>query len=950
MLGAYVCRKCRTRLSRHIAPLRTPQWQPRATFISLRSQIPQDETTTAQPQHEPAAAQSDTQTTPKAPETSNESLRIRVGRYSALVQGDTHDGTGPLIQRTSSGGEGRGPAASITDLLTKGRLDTAWRIFEKHYTSKDCGALVDPPESDVALLKNGKVFEDLLKRVNGAFCKGKTDLAVTPTMVLFKYEQLGLARPEHWARLTLGFLTHYAIVAANAPTGEGESVRDLPSLLLELLSVWRLFFQAKGVNRAPMESISNEWNLPAVTDLPEFFESKAFHVRLQELHPNFLVNPVIGFCAVYLYNLSDALAANEALQQEATPFIQILGRLLAGSYVNGIFVHTTQSKLFQQLNEDTKKEILNEINAAPGRALREIGSTGESLGEEQTTDPAANLEAYHLKRIARAVQSKNSADVLERIWKNVLEDFQENGKSTIPPRVYNAFLSGFMIVLRAQRSVEVWNHMMANGVQPDVQSWVALLEGCSKSRDLDGFNAMWTRMLNAGIEPDNYAWTTRIHGLFAMRRYTQGLAALDDMAKRWLAAENAIRETQSNSRNSKTKPASVAKATNTCTKPSIEVINAAISALVQLPLTAMPLEKRVDYVQKILSWASGFQIKPDVVTYNSLIRLYMRQGDAATAFKFLGQMETDGIAADIATYTMLLAAAFDNASFSELSNEEQAKKVIAIMTHIEQSGMKLNEYVYSTAINKLLKQYSNYDAAMDVMRHMHQRNLVASAHLYTVLVTYYFQQTPPAIAAVDGLVHQILTSHRVPADRVLFDRILEGYAAHGETAKMTSVLDTMSKHGRVPGWRTLSTIVQALLRDGDEAKARAIVRDVENEQGIAKGGVTGGSQAQSRFFTLVRETGLGARDQKMGDMWNGDRAEQASSNEAGLDDRSRPQEREQMTHDDQVQDFASFSKRTTKVVFEKEQKEPVTNAIELEEEVHEFLVDEQDVPSRARQS
>lgn len=819
-------------------------------------------------------------------------------------------------------------AQAIEEALSKGRIDKAWKVFEENYTSKDCKALTEPSLSDIALLSNGKIFLRLLSSVNAAFCRGNTNLAITPTAVLFRYEQLGIARPEYWARQTLSYLTFQAIKAVNASTDKPQ--RDLPSLLFELLSVWRLFFQCKGQKGDALETISTEWYLPDTKSLPDLYESKNFSMRLQEYHPKYVGNSALGFCAVYLYSMSDALTSVESLQQHAAPLLKFFEQLLAGSNVSPVVKYTEHSKAFSELPTEVQKQIRKEINAAPQKAMVMIGSKGETLDAEDRGDPVANLEAFYLKRIARAVESRTSVSVLDSLWKQVEKAYTAQGQNaTIPPRIYNAFLAGYMVLLTSQRSVEVWNHMIAHGVKPDLQSWVALLDGCAKAKDLNGFNAMWTRMLSTGVEPDNYAWTTRVNGLISLRQVTLGLAALDEMGKRWLSAETVINNPQTHGKNrqgTKNLPKS-AKAINNCTKPSIEVVNGAVSALVQIRPESMRHDKRVDFVQKILGWAGNFEIRPNAHTYNSLIQLYLRAGDYATAFKVLRQMDKDGIQGDIATHTMLITAAFDNQAFDNLSESEQTGRILSLFDDLEKGGMKLNDYVYSTAIDRLLKQHSNYSAVRAIIDHMTARNLVPSAHVYTSLITFYFQQQPPAMPAIDSLVLQIFTSDRMPNDRIMFDRIMEGYAEHGEVGKMMSVLTRMSKHGKVPGWGALSVVVRALVEDGDMERARAIVRDVERVEGVAEGGITGGAKGESAFFNMVKGFGIGLEQGKMGEFLRQDAIVQASGRGAatGRD-----------THDQAVLQHSDAQGQ----VGSPSQSEPASVPGETEEDVHGFLTDE----------
>ncbi|KZM20358.1 uncharacterized protein EKO05_0006903 [Ascochyta rabiei] len=890
MLGSYVCRQCRARLNPRRVPSRIPQWQPRATFISLRSQQPQndadqteaqthpDDTTAGQEKYQSGSYSLFDRSQTNAQASDNRPQRL--GRYSRHARDSAAHDTGNSNDTQSAGIHEVEPntksyAPRIHMLMRRGEVEKAWALFEQSYTSADCEALTMPSATDIRMINEQRLFSNILASVIQKFCEGQGEPQITPTTVLFKYEQLGIAPPGLWIKGVLEPLTHQTILAANG--GSTTLQRDLSSMLFELLSVWRLFFQCKGNGNDSLEAINSEWNLPAVEALPHMFQNVDFNLRLQEYHPKSIGGSTLGFCAVYLFNSSETINATESLRHQAAPFLSLLARVLAGARVNTVLNHSVHSRTFHSLPKELQVKIRRDIETAPGKALSMLGQQGAGAQTGTTGYATTDLESFNLKAIARAVEAKTSTESLERIWKRVELDYTHDGKISIPPRIYNAFLSGYLVLQQARRSVEVWNHMMSNGVKPELETWVAMLEGCEKAQDLDGFNAMWNRMQSAGLEPDNYAWTTRVHGLISLRQVDLGLKALDDMGNRWRSAENVKNAPPSNSKNSKgakNLPVS-AKIVNNCTKPSVEVVNGAVSAIVQLPWKDMRQQKRVEYAQKILRWGTQFDVKPDTRTFNILIQLYLRAGDYATAFKVLRQMELNGIPADISTHTMLITAAFDNHTLDNLSETDQADRLIQMFEELEAGGLRLNNYVYATTIDRLLKQYGSHDAVRTIISHMKSRNLAPSAHVYTSLVTHYFQQTPPAIAAVDSLIHQIFESAHSDTDKYLFDRTIEGYAEHGEVGKMMSVLTRMSKHGKHPGFRALTAVIRALVAAGDVDRARLIVRDVERGEGIAHGGVTGALNSQKQFLAIARSLGVGLDEERMGDMFR-------MRNEAGV--------------------------------------------------------------------
>jgi pentatricopeptide repeat protein len=895
MLGSHVRRQCRARLTPQRAPSKTPQWQPRATLISFRKAQPQ-------PQPQNSAEQPETPIQPDEPKPVPEpkqrptydlfdrssiqpepSHPSRVSRYSRYIREETEDApktpaAAPRNEHRDVESEPNDYTAIVLSSLRRYGVKVGWQKFDQIYTSADCEALTKPSTLDIQHINGKRFFGQVLHQVFTEFCEGREKPSVTPTTALLKYEQLGVAPPGLWIKHVIEPLTYQVVLAANGATTKLR--RDLRSLLSELISVWRLFFQCKGVANKRLDAVSPEWNLPTVDALPEVFQDVDFIYRLQEFHPRALGSSELGFCAIYMFILSDAIASNESIRQQAAPFQDVLVRLLAGSRVNAVLKHPTFSKAFQKLPEEVQVEIIREVESAPLKALSALGRLPHGSGEasrnsdlKSTGQATTDLESFNLKTVNRAIEAKASPVVLEKNWKRIVRDYTKDGKTAIPASIYNAFLSGYLILRQAPRSVEVWNHMIQNGVRPELPTWVAMLEGCEKAKDLEGFNAMWQRMQSAGIEPDNYAWTTRVHGLMSFRQIDAGLRALDDMGRRWRSAENTVNAPSANSRNSKgaKNPSKSTKMINNCTKPTVEVVNGAMSGIVALPQSArIHPQTRMEYVQKILKWGVQFGIQPDTRTYNILVKLYLDAGETATASKVLQQMEAKGIQADIATHTMLVDAAFGNGSLDDLSEPDRANRLIQIFETLEAGGLRLNDFIYAMAIDRLLKQYGSHSAAHTLVKHMRSRNLYPSAHVYTSLVTHYFQESPPDIAAVDALLQHIFDSPHTDSDKTFFDRVLEGYATHAETGKMMSVLTRMSKLGHHPSFRALTTVIKALVEAGDADRARFIVRDVRRGEGIATGGVTGAFNDESHFLRIADQLGLvpGSEGERMGDLFS----------------------------------------------------------------------------------
>jgi pentatricopeptide repeat protein len=705
----------------------------------------------------------------------------------------------------------------------------------------------------------------LLNSIRVAFCNGQPT-PVLPTEVLLRYLQLRPVRqiPEGKRveffnlefRKTIFVLTNELLLRLSK-TAASES--EIEPILAELVSVWQLLFQSRGFKNSEVGALDREWHsLPTASDL----ESSPWDPtaprnvvrRLQSYLSTATGNEQLAFSAVTIFDLLShrsiyGINVSETLRAEAAPFIRFMAHILAGSNVKSLELYLQQYNMaFKTLPEAFQKTVLGSLSAAIVTARSLIGAkaTGEKpLSEAQQ---ALNQEEHLLKRIARAVGEHSHKGRLERLWDEAIKAYTtKDNKTTIPLAVYNAFLTGFLALFAGDKSIQVWNHMIANGVKPDVKTWTAMLSGCEKARDLNGLNAMWTRMIRSGIQPDIYAWTCRVHGLVSLRQINEGFAAMDEMGRQWLASQQADSHVpKKGTKNSAIDP------DNKPPKPSVEIVNGAASAIAQIPRRSLSFERKAEYVRQILQWAGSFAIKPDARTYNILLQLYISEQDNATVLQLLKKMEMDGIEPDMATYTMLIRAAFDNDQFSGLSPSEQSARVTALFSELEAGGLKLNSYIYSSTIDRLLKQYGNFQAVRAAVDHMLSRNLTPTPHIYTSLITHYFQQSPPDINAVDSLWLTVMKIPGTPTDKVLFDRIIEGYAAVDEVGKMMAVLTTMSKHGKLPGWPALTAVVSALARAGDWERARSVVKDVQNGEGVAQGGISGGMHGAKAFETTVR--------------------------------------------------------------------------------------------------
>jgi len=755
------------------------------------------------------------------------------------------------------------PLTDIQNQLDAGNLHLAWNKLRIHYVDERSQDLTHPAFADLPLLKKGSVFQRLLKAVIDEYCSNSETTWLRPSKVLQRYEQAKLFRKETWSdgleTLTFRVVSILALEDPNPQKTE--------ALVRELMAVWRLFFQRKCAQPPPSAVLDEEWHLTNIKTPNE--DSRSNNVRpferlLHVYHPKFPSDVKISLSALLTFNLftqqKPSLDIPETLRLQSEPFLKVIAHLLPSGgrneHLRATIAELEQSSQFALLPLDFRKKLVQQLKFAPSMAMTMIGTKDYAHGEVSSANKSAALEEFFLKRIRRAIES-NDERRLASLWEETLQCYKPTKRgatATIPGPIYCAFLSGFLATRRSTQALEIWNHMISNRHSPDVFVWTAMLVGCRKGRDPKAFAETWFRMLQSGIQPDVHAWTERVSGLIEFRRLKNGLQALDEMGRLWRQGEATVNASIAKNRQKIT--TSSRNPQNPYPKPNITTINATIHAIANLPTPIVKPSGRNEAINKVLSWAGQFDIKPDIITYNTLIRLSLAERDDRKTFMLLRQMEGEGIRADSATFTMLIRTFFDNDALADIPEDERTAKVVELLEGLEARGLKLNAYTYSQTIDRLLHQQKDVAAVRTVLDHMLARGLKPTPVIYTSLIMHYFGQTPPDIASVDSLWTRLTSTPGTVIDKIFFDRMIEGYAKAGEVGKMMSVLVKMGKHGKLPGWIALEAVIRALAQAGDSVRAKAIVKDVLRGEGIAKYGITGYAYGKREFWGAVEELGL----------------------------------------------------------------------------------------------
>ena len=765
--------------------------------------------------------------------------------------------TRPTHPSSSFAREQRDLLKDVEHLLSREDDDSllrAWEQLDGFYGAfgpMSCDQLSDEDTRSKEL-----VFGRLLRATATKYIDGdKTGLPL-PYQAVQTFSRLGVMQ-DSYLETTLWTLLHPVIVS-RLLRSDSQSPNDSVSLngILDCLKV----SLQSGRNRPRIRQLTSsnldqvDWSdLPDVAsvgtagkDLPEEFTNRLFYL-LPGL-TSVRSRRGIALAVLVTFDLLNPAPGRE-MSDISDPTTSKRFSLFVAQLLNGARFEMLESKEYLVANglpHDVVEQLWDGWQNIDARALALLPHTVErSRKLASMTD--SELKTLFMKQLSRALERQDlpRTDVL---WKKVQHGYSPSAQNrpvtevkdgehgaSMPLSLYNRFMMVYMALRRPDRAIDVWNDMMSRGIEPSQASWHALLEGCRTARDAKSLQDVWDRMLAAGIKPDLGCWTTLIHGFIQSGKWETGIMALNEMWRSWLQASKKARKGMSG------QDVASLDDIDGVVRPTIETVNATVSALLN--------RQKTNAARNVLAWASSLGFKPDLVTYNTLLRPAVRSGRPADAMLLLQQMEAQDIQPDIVTFTIILDGLFRSNVPS--SAVDQTATVSRVLSDMEAHGVPANAHSYSTLVSNLLKPPAlNEPAARAVLAHMSARGLPPSPQIYTVLAAHHFGQTPPDLAAVAALWARI-RRERAPVDLVFYDRVVRGYAEHGDARTARTFLIRMRDEGKPWAWEPLTAVLRGLLlAAADRGAAAELVAEVRaNTHGVR------GHKGEGRFWDLAAEVG-----------------------------------------------------------------------------------------------
>ncbi|KAK8048487.1 hypothetical protein PG994_010217 [Apiospora phragmitis] len=644
------------------------------------------------------------------------------------------------------------------------------------------------------------VASKLMSKVINAKKKDITATDLPPVAEIFRVcVDVGEMDPRLWAMLVERLVER--LCAMSPSLADYASIEDYEKhlgardeMLTDLVESWKVLSLPKHVMVEPsskQNEITDGFWFPRVEKfganrLARSYNFVAAFSTLFPQYPKTRLGPRVSILAIATYALLvDRRRSNANVRQGAARFIAKVAYMIST-------VRLRSHKL---------EEYLDKSSTAAPATRRYILEQWPSIQASLENDNVNIDPRNPASRSPAANHTKPHSDRRLAIEKRLSRAF---GTSHLPERVaalreqqdiFNSFINTYMSLNAPDKAIAVWNTLPRLGMKPTLKTWNVMLDGCKKARNLNGLNTVWSRLQASGLALDIPIWTTRVSGLIDCGDPKGAIEALEELAKRWHVAQK--------------------EQTDDALKLAIEPVNAAIAGLVRLG--------KLKAAQSLLTWSSRQGIRPDVVTFNILLRPLIRDGRDRDVKNLLDTMISLGISADAATFTIVLDGTLANVPLDDIQSQTEVVK--SIFAKMEGAGLKSNLHTYGKMIYLLLRSGDRAQESIKlVLSHLWGQGYELSPHIYTMLVEHYFARQPPDLEAVNGLLLRRRLLDYDDMDRVFYDRVIKGFCYVGQLDTALDIHRKLHAAGFMVELDTQYELLHALVRaGGGEHEARLLV-------------------------------------------------------------------------------------------------------------------------------
>ncbi|KAJ6299092.1 hypothetical protein OIU76_020131 [Salix suchowensis] len=314
---------------------------------------------------------------------------------------------------------------------------------------------------------------------------------------------------------------------------------------------------------------------------------------------------------------------------------------------------------------------------------------------------------------------KNSCCVPDIVtWNTLLAVFGQNGMDSevsgvfkemkragfVPERdTYNTLISAYSRCGSFDQAMAIYKRMLEAGITPDLSTYNAVLAALARGGLWEQSEKILAEMKDGRCKPNELTYCSLLHAYANGKEIGRMLALAEEICSGVIEPHAVLLKTLVlvNSKCDLLIEAEVAflELKRKGFSPDLSTLNAMLSIYGRRQIRSENFERSEEVLKEIL--AKG--IKPDIISYNTVIFAYCRNGRMKEASRIFSEMRESGLVPDVITYNTFVA------SYSADSMFEDAIDVVRYMI---KHGCKPNQNTYNSVVDGYCKHNHRDDAIM----------------------------------------------------------------------------------------------------------------------------------------------------------------------------------------------------------------------------------------------
>ncbi|KAL9299665.1 Pentatricopeptide repeat-containing protein [Arabidopsis thaliana] len=393
------------------------------------------------------------------------------------------------------------------------------------------------------------------------------------------------------------------------------------------------------------------------------------------------------------------------------------------------------------------------------------GKLEDALGmlERMVSEFKVNPDNVTYNTILKAMSKKGRLSDL----KELLLDMKKNG--LVPNRVtYNNLVYGYCKLGSLKEAFQIVELMKQTNVLPDLCTYNILINGlCNAGSMREGLELM-DAMKSLKLQPDVVTYNTLIDGCFELGLSLEARKLMEQMENDGVKANQVTH-------------------------------NISLKWLCKE-------EKREAVTRKVKELVDMHGFSPDIVTYHTLIKAYLKVGDLSGALEMMREMGHKGIKMNTITLNTILDA---------LCKERKLDEAHNLLNSAHKRGYIVDEVTYGTLIMGFFRE-EKVEKALEMWDEMKKVKITPTVSTFNSLIggLCHHGKTELAMEKFDELAESGL----LPDDST-FNSIILGYCKEGRVEKAFEFYNESIKHSFKPDNYTCNILLNGLCKEGMTEKA-----------------------------------------------------------------------------------------------------------------------------------